>query len=218
MDLQFVQYLDLLPFTQVIPLQGSPVPTLDIYGRDFSKVAQVFINNIKSPDVVVLTRTRLLAQIPEALWGNQIVDIGVFSNGLVMTERSKLVFTLRGRKKVRGLTKLIQVFTKLLLQSPVTDSFQDIGGGVVALVGKTIHRTQRGSFESLLHSAVTSVSSSLRKSQQKDSRIPLDEKLLSADVIGLGYSPEAGQASMEIALRNEAGEAGIAGLSTEASQ
>jgi len=217
MDVQFIKYLDLMQFRQVIPLQGSPVPTLDIYGADFTKVSEVFLNNIESPSVVVVSKSRLWAQVPDLLKGSKISDVAVYSNGLTQTERSKLVYTLGGRTSVSGLTKLIQIFVKLLLQSPGQDCFNpEVGGGLLGIIGQPIENGVRNSFQSVLFGKVNNIASHIRQTQQRDGRVPLSERLLAATVQALTYSTETGQAAVKVMIRNEAGNAGYTGLGTEA--
>jgi len=217
MDIQFVQYLDLLPFKQVIALPNAPVPTLDVYGNDFSSVSTVYVNGIESPSVVAVSKSRLWVQVPDSMRGSKISDLAVYSNGVIATERSKIVYSLRGRKSTRGITKLIQYFVKLLVQKKGRDVYDGgVGGGLNAMIGRPIQHNARNRFESVLFGQINSVAAYIRGVQQSNGRVPLDERLLAATIQGIGYSPDTGSASARVLIRSEAGGAGLAGLTTEA--
>lgn len=213
MDLQFIQLLDLVPLRQVLPLRVE-VPTLDVYGQDFRKVVAVYMNGVKSPDVVVVSRGRLWAQVPDALVGGKISSVNVYSSGLIMTERTQLRFSLEDNRKAEGLLQLIQLFVKLLLQSPRTDSFDAVGGGYLAHIGSNIGSRQV--IENKVRDGVDTVTQAIRNRQQGDTRIPLDQRLQSADVIGLRVVPETGQVDVRVAISNQAGQTGLSLVSTEA--
>jgi len=213
MDLQFVRLLDLVPLRQVLPLRVE-IPTLDIFGQDFRKVVSVYMNGIQSPDVVVVNQGRLWAQIPDSLVGSKISSVNVYSSGLIMTERTQIQFSLEGNRKTAGLLQLIQLFVKLLLQSPRTDSFDVVGGGYLAHIGTNIESRQ--DIENKVRDGVDVVTQAIRARQQGDTRIPLDQRLQSADVVGLRVVAETGQVDVRVAISNQAGQTGLSLVSTEA--
>jgi len=214
MDIQFAQLLDLVPLKEVLPFQGE-VPALDIRGTDFSKVVTVYLNGIPSPDIVPVTQTRLIVQIPDSLVGISINTIEVFSSGLILTERTKVVFTLEKNLKVGGFMRLIQYFVKMLLQGPNTDTFDSAGGGMLKMVG-SVFTDRQESMEARVRSAVDNTARVVSTRQQRDPRIPLDERLLSADVVGVKAVPKTGQVNARIALRNQTGQVGMAAVAAEA--
>jgi len=70
-----------------IRLVPGPPSMLDIIGADFRSVAEVKMNGVESPNFMVLSRTRLLAQVPEVLESDRLVDVSVVSRKLAVTEK-----------------------------------------------------------------------------------------------------------------------------------
>jgi hypothetical protein len=70
--------------------------------------------------------------------------------------------------------------------------------------------------ENKTRDGVDIVSQAIRSRQQGDTRIPLDQRLQTADVIGLNISPTTGQVDVRVAISNQAGQTGLTLVSTEA--
>ena len=213
MDIQFIQYLDLVPIRQVIPIKDAPMPTLELHGSDFRKVSSVRMNGVDSPSVVVLSQTTLWAQVPDVFIGQKVSSIEVFSSGLILTERTRLVFSLESHKKVTGFEKLIQLFVKLLLQTPGRSSYDPVGGGLLAVIGQNFNDDQNKSIESFIISAVDRITTRIRDRQGADPRIPIQERLLSAKVTEIRARSTSGEIHAKIEIRNMAGQTGIAAVS-----
>lgn len=143
-DIQVIEIRDVLPLTEVF-LADVATPTIIALGRDFNSAHKVFINEAASPNVMVLSDTRLMAEIPFGLTTG-INSVVVISNRLTNAERSKMTFSLPDQPKpVQGLERLIQKFIKIMLQEPNRDIWSPkIGGGLLGLVGKTFGKGSEG--------------------------------------------------------------------------
>lgn len=144
-DIQVVEVRDVLPISAVYVAEGVDPPTLVVDGRDFNSVHRVFINNVEASSVVVISSTRLTAEIPFELVVN-ITSVTAVSNRLTSTERSKITFGISDQPKaVQGIERLIQKFLKILLQGTNRDIWSpSIGGGLLDMVGKTFGKGSGG--------------------------------------------------------------------------
>jgi hypothetical protein len=65
-DFQVVFPQQVIPLNSVRILPNMNPRSLDVIGADFSAVDEVLVNDIPSPDVVIVSKKRLLAQVPAA--------------------------------------------------------------------------------------------------------------------------------------------------------
>lgn len=144
-DIQVIEIRDVLPVKNVYIAEGVSPPTLVLEGRDFNSAHRVLINDHESPSVIVISATKLTAEVPFDLVV-PITSIAVISNRLTDTERSKITFGLGDQPKpVQGIERLIQKFLKVMLQSTRRDIWSpEIGGGLLDLVGKTFGKGNQG--------------------------------------------------------------------------
>src|SRR5258708_5639767 len=123
-DFQVVFPQQIVPLNSIQEIQGMTPRTVNIVGQDFRSVDEVIINDVVSPDVVVLSKRRLLAQVPAQVGLNAVTTVKVVSNQLNITSKSLLAFRISPTSsKVSGILRLVQVFLKVLFTSPGTDIF-----------------------------------------------------------------------------------------------
>src|SRR4051812_35422480 len=114
---------------QVRVLPGPP-RVIDVLGADFRSVDEVLINKIASPDVIVVNKTRLVAQVPDSLLDQRVLSVTVLSRRLTVSAKSVLRFRIGSTPgKVTGILRLVQKFLKLLLTTPGSDIFNKQAGG-----------------------------------------------------------------------------------------
>src|SRR5690606_23234077 len=188
-DFQICAPQEVIKLGQVRNIPGLPVRTLDIIGEDFRSVDEVLINDIPAPEVVVLSRTRLLAQVPEALQNSDVTSVSVLSTRLIITERSIIRFRIsRTPSKVRGILKLMQAFLKVLFTTPGTDIFaKKVGGGALRTIGHNFGKDQGADIVSNFIVSVDNTARQLIQVQSRNSSLPPDERLLSAKVYKAGF-------------------------------
>lgn len=190
------------------------VRTLDILGDDFSSVSQVLINQVASPSVVILSRTRLLAQVPTALLLQQISSVQVIANRLMLTSRSYITFQVGPQpSKVRGILRLVQLFLKIMFTTPGSDIFApNTGAAALKNLGKTFGESQTGSIVSDFVVSVTTAQKQIIAVQSRDASIPRDERLLSAVVTKASFNQQSSALIVSVELTSQAGRSAVANV------
>lgn len=212
-DLQvvFPQQAILLNNIRVLP---GPPRVLDVNGADFRSVDEVLINKIASPDVVVLSKNRLVAQVPDMLLGQRILSVTVLSRRLSVSARSVLKFRLsRTPGKVSGVLRLVQKFLKILFTTPGSDIFnRQLGGGALTSVGQTFGVEEGGDIINNLVISLDTTSRQIIALQSRIPSLPRDERLLSAKILRAGFNREEGAIDVAVEITNQSGQSATANL------
>ena len=213
-DLQIIEIRDVLKLTGVENVTDASPPTLLIRGVDFNSARDVYINEVLSPDVVITSNRSLLAQIPSTQVGLPVVSIVVSSNRLTMTDRSFLVFGLGNAPgSVDGLTRLIQTFLKLMLQTPGSDIFAPrSGGGLLRAVGQLIGNPSRRTMVADFKRANDETRRQILSLQAGNPKLGITERLLYARVVEARFVPTTLTLEGRIAFGNQAGQGSVVGL------
>lgn len=213
-DLQICFPQEAVKLNSVRFADGVAVRSLDIAGDDFSAVDEVLINDIVSPSIIVLSQTRLIAQIPTEVLIQPISSVRVTSRRLFMTERSYIKFQIgRTPSKVSGILRLCQLFLKILFTTPGTDIFSpQTGAGVLQNVGRTFGRDEGGAIVSDFIISVAATQKQIIASQGRDPSIPRDERLLAAKVTKAGYSKSDTALVISVELTSQAGRSATANV------
>lgn len=214
-DFQVAFPQEQVPLSQVQVIPGPP-RLLDIVGTDFRSVDEVLINSIPAADVIVLSKTRLLAQLPDSLNSatSSLVSVSVLSNRLTITSKSFIRFRIGSTPgRTTGILRLVQLFLKLLFTTPGSDIFSpDFGGAGLRNLGSTFGIDQGGEIISDFHIAVTNTARQIVAIQGRDPRIPRDERLLSARIVRAGFNRQEGTLVVSVELTSQAGRAALANL------
>jgi hypothetical protein len=217
-DLQIVFPQESVHLNRVRTLPGSGrgvVPrTLDITGDDFTSVEEVLINNIESPDVIILSKNRLLAQVPEHLAVSALGSVTVLSKRLTLTDRSLIRFRIgKTPGKVRGILRLVQLFLKILFTTPGSDIFnRKTGGGGLIPLGQTFGGDDGGGIVSGFIISIDQTSRQIVAIQGRDPSTPRDERLLSAKVLTASFNRNEAALVVGIEITSQAGRAALANL------
>lgn len=205
--------LSKIRFTPVSPL-GLP-RALDIIGQDFRSVDEVLVNESPSPDVIVLSKTRLIAQLPDILQKSlDVRSVAVLSRKLTITDRSYLRFRIGDTPGVvKGILRLVQLFLKVLLTTPGTDIWdRKVGGGALKNIGETFGTDQGADIISDFIISVDSTSRQIIATQGREPKLPRDERLLAAKVLSVGYDRDLGALLAAVEITSQAGRAATANL------
>lgn len=213
-DFQVVFPQELVELTSVRVLPGIAPRTLDVTGKNFTSVDEVLVNGLVSSEVVVVSKTRLLAQVPAAFINQTVTSVTVVSTRLSVSQRSLLRFRVgRTPSKVSGILRLMQAFLKLLLTTPGSDIFaRNTGGGALTRIGATFGRDEGGSIVSEFIVAVGSTQRQLLAIQSRDPSLPRDERLLTARVLSAGYNRNEAALVVSVELTSQAGRAAVANV------
>lgn len=205
-DFQVVRLQDVLPITSITPLHGVVPRSVEILGTDFINVESVFLNDSLSPSIIVMSEKRILAQVPTDQRLESIRSAYVLSTRLSFTQRSMVDLSLGRRPQtVSGILMLVQNFVRILLRTPGTNIFNNLGGGMFESIGRNIGANSRDRVGSNIAVSVARTRQAFIAAQTPDRRIPPEERLLTADVIGLSILPEQGTIYTTIALTSQAG-------------
>lgn len=196
--IQLIRLLDLLNVNTISEAVGVSPRSIYVDGEDFRSVEQVIINGITAPEFIVLSETRLIAEVPEALRQATITEVSVFSQNLTFTERSLVEFTFGTRpKKARGTVRLMQTFLRLLLRTPGSNIFHKrTGGGMLRRVGGVINNRSAADIQI----AVTSAKQQIIAAQTPVRSLPNSERLLNAEITNLVADPTNTSIYVTIAL------------------
>ena len=214
MDIQVVYLQDILPVFSVTNVSGVVPRTLDIRGKDFRSAVKVEINEEESPSFAVMSKNRILAQVPENQEKEIVRVISVISSGFTRTDRSKLSLELTNNpQKVSGLQKLVQTFVLYLLRTPGSDVwYPNSGGGVLQLVGSTFSRSNTGAVTASFTTSVSRVKTQIMTLQARKSQMDPREKLAAANVLSAVFSVNQTALLARVELINQAGESALVGL------
>ena len=210
-DFQVAFPQEVIQVSQVRPVPSLDPRTLDVIGSDFRSVDEVLINEIPSPDFMVLSRTRLLVEVPDAIKQQTVTSITVLSTRLTITDRSFIKFRIgRTPSKVRGVLRLMQLFLKVLFTTPGTDIFSPrIGGGGLRSIGQNFGAEQGADIVSGFIVSVDNTARQLIQIQGRDQSIPPDERLLRAKVTQAGYNRNETALVAAVELTSQAGRVAV---------
>jgi hypothetical protein len=207
-DFQVVFPTEVVSLSSVRYAAGAEVPTLEVLGTDFRSVDQVLINDVASSNVIVLSKNRLLAEVPEVARTEFVpTRVVVLSRRLTLSERSLIQFRVgRTASKVSGILRLVQLFLKVLFTTPGTDMFAPkTGSAALKNIGANIGRTQRGAVISDFVLAVDGTARQMLTLQSRDSGLPSDEKLLSARVVSSSFDARQEALVVTVEITSQAG-------------
>lgn len=213
-DLQFIEIRDVLKLVNVELVTGASPATLLIRGADFNHAKDVYINEVLSPDVVITSGKTLLAQIPPTQIGLNITSVIVSSNRLTRTDRSFITFGLGDTPgTVDGFTRLIQLFLKVMLQTPGSDIFAPrIGGGLLRAVGQLVGHPTNNTLTSDFKRASDEARRQIMSLQAKNPKLGMTERLLYARVVEARFIPSTLTLEGRISIGNQAGQGSVVGM------
>lgn len=194
-DYQVIAFRDIAQLSRVDLYSSDPL-TLDVQGNGFVGVATVLINDVDSPEFVVLSASRILAEVPFSERNARLRSVKVLlsMNGISRTAHLDLRSTVPGGRAV-GFTKLLQAYLRVLFTNPGEDIANPwCGAGLYVGVGAA---GTPGELRALASSAVSVAEQHLIRLQAKNSALTDAERLRSATLLQAEYV----QASTSLAIR-----------------
>lgn len=196
-DYQFMLFQDLAPL-QEIGLASVDVPTLDIRGSKFADVVEVLINGYPSPEFIVVSQRRLLAEIPVSQRSAEVRTVQVRTAGSGASAAALLVFDVTTNRRAEGWLKLAQTVLKVLFTTPGTDIFNpSAGGGLYSLVGSA---GNAGALRGQASLAVQNTSSQIIKSQAANTSLPSSEKLKAFELLDASFDRFSATLSIRVRI------------------
>ena len=129
-------------------------------------------------------------------------------------KKNKVIFQIGTKsKKISGLLKLVQLYTKILLQSPGSDIFDpDMGGGLQDMVGRLTSTRRNDRMLAAISQSISQAEAQVRRAQLDAAEIPLEERLLSATLLDIRMFQATDEARARILITNVAGQRGEAAI------
>lgn len=213
-DLKLLTIKDLLPVVGVEYASNVEPLSLIVTGERLDQTSEVYINDIQSPEFVVLSNNRILVQVPTSERGSLLRKVAVIATVPAVNRKSMLHFEIgKSVRGISGLERLVQVFCKLLLQTPGTDRFNpNEGGGLMRLVGRSVSKGDSKNLQAAVVGAITRAKEQLLARQGANRRIPSDERLLSAAAEAIGYDASTTTLTSRIAISAVSGKLAVANL------
>jgi hypothetical protein len=187
--------------------------SIDVQGRDFTGASAVLINGVRSPTFVIISDTRLLADVPATQLGVPIRSLSVLRRTPAVGENSVISFEAAVPSSMAMTsTYLVQKVLKHLLTTPGSDIFsQRTGGGLLNLIGPI--PTDPGSIYPLVTLQVRTTVEEIVTQQAADIGTPPEERLSGVEVIEASYSERDTSLDVRLRIISSSGVSVIAGLS-----
>jgi hypothetical protein len=215
MSLEVIKFRDTVPVLSVpgfVP--GTVNPTVELRGEDFRSVERVFINDSRAPAFIIVDKSTLWVELPSGS-RERVGKIEVVSSEFTVTNiASKMEFEIGAKtRNITGVLRLVQYFTKWLLQSPGTDIFNpERGGGLQDLAGKLTSSKNMQPIYGSVTRAISQTASQIRTVQANVRGLPLDEKLQSAQAVDFQIHDALMEARVSVAVQSVAGREAVSAI------
>jgi len=206
-QLEVIRLRDLL-MVQAIPrfVPGLLPATLEIKGTDLSSALRVIINDVDVPEFMVVDKQTVYAQLPADIASIRTIEV-VSSKFTRNVLTSKISYEVGNKtQRVNGIMKLVQLFTKWVLQSPGSDIFDmSRGGGLQEMAGRVMTTKDMQPIYASITRSIETTSNQIRAAQSSQGALPLDERLLSATLVDLTTYDKQMEARVRVRLESMAG-------------
>lgn len=205
-DFKVVSAKAILQVNAVTPVRGFSPPSIAVRGESLAKATEIYFNDIRVSEFLVLGTDRLLVKIPESQVGKQLLSLRVLADAFLTRSDSVLELALpRPLGFVQGLERLVQTFILVFQTTPGSDIFEpNSGGGARSLIGKNTDRRGKTAAADLVL-ALDRTKNEILQFQAKAANIPMSEKLLSVDLQSVNFVAEETALNARISLSNMLG-------------
>lgn len=186
--------------------------SLDIRGRDFTGASAILINGYRSPTFVVMSDTRLLADVPPSQIGVPIRTVSVLRSTTQNSENTVVSFEAAvPSPQVTEATYLVQRVLKALLTTPGSDIFRPTaGGGLLSLIGPV--PVDPSAAHALVSLRIEAGVRDLMMSQPGDDSPP-SQRLSGVEILSVNYTPSDTSLDVRLRIISAEGTSVVAGVS-----
>lgn len=209
MSLQFITYTGSAPVDRIGWAPDAPNRVLDLHGTNFVDVVDVLINGTPAPEFLEISPTRVLASVPEAHLGREIVSISVLTGRLQGARAAVIRFHMSSRSLASGSTRMVQTFLYFLLTTPGSDIYAPNDG---AGLRRLLARADSDPAMRAIASQAVGIAEGQMVRSQATSTAPDNERLASARLLDLRYDRGTSTTGLRVALTSVAGQDVVAGL------
>lgn len=213
-DVKILNIRDLLFIADVQFAAGVVPLSVLITGDRMDEASVVYLNDIEAPEFAVLSKNRLIAQVPASQVSSIIRKVAVVANTPSVNRSSLLHFEIgTSISNITGIEKLVQAYCKQLIQTPGSDRFRpDDGGGLLKLIGRNVSQGDTKNLQASVIGAIGRARDQLLARQNLDRRIPADERLLTVTAQAVGFDATTTTLTASIALSAVSGQQAVANL------
>ena len=182
-DFPILGYQDVVP-VKTIGLANNIAWTLEVLGGPRKVIVEVRVNEEKATEFVVVSKQKMLVEIPKVLRNSRITSVIALRGLDSSSSKTLLTFNAAlGGRVTSGFSRVLQNYLKVLLSRPGSDAFMPaVGGGLYELVGITMDESE---LKTKARVSVSSASAHVIEMQAGNSRIPLSEQLLKAELVAI---------------------------------
>jgi hypothetical protein len=202
-DLRIIQPYTLLTF-ESMTREGN---FFRIKGpEDYSTVVMVVINDFIIEELATYGRD-LLVYVPEELDETEDVRYVALISEETVTSNETLLRIGLGviPGQVEGADRLIQLFVKVLFQTPGTDIYhKDIGGGLLRIRKRGTSGNDVSTISAEIAAAIRKTDKDI-KGMQAGLTLPAEERLVSTEILRIRQDPNTQDINVLIALKTLAG-------------
>lgn len=191
---------------------GRGIVSLDLRGRGFTSTNAVLINGYRSPTFVVISDSRLLADLPRRVLGEPIRTLVVLKSAEASSDDGSVLSfeAISDASEIPDSTFLVQKVLKFLFTDSGSDIFLPSGGNLLSLLGT--NETAEGSLAAYAKLYVSEAVNSLIAIQAESSS-PRSQKVQSVEVLSASYSRQDTSLDIRLAITSLEGQRVVAGLS-----
>lgn len=212
-DLKILTIRDNLLVSGVVFAQNISPLSIVVTGENFDQASKILINGVESPEHVIVSATRLIAQVPDSERANLLTKIVVLADTPSAKRSSILSFEAGEIKGLQGLERLVQLFCKILIQTPGSDRFDpNKGGGLLSLIGLNVSKRDTKLLQASVVGAVGRTKEQILAAQAKNRRIPSSERLLSAAITAVGFDSSTATLTARVSISAASGSEAVANL------
>jgi len=189
------------------------IVSLDIKGKGFTSTHAVLINGFRSPTFVVISDSRLLADLPARVASEPIRTLVVLKSSEASGDAGSVLSfeAINDVSEISDSTFLVQKVLKFLFTNRGSDLFSPTSGGnLLSLLGT--NETSEGSLAAYAKLYVAEAVNSLI-SIQSGSSSPRSQKVQSVEVLSASYSRQDTSLDIRLAITSLEGQRVVAGLS-----
>lgn len=196
-----MQFRQLLPIFAIRELPNVAPRSVEIEGSRMDLATAVEINGVRTTDFAALSPSRLLVKLAEGTAG--LIQSAAVLCEVVQPGMDALVyhdFTTHPRS-VSGPWRILQQLIKYLLTTPGSDVFdQRTGGGLRTLLVRNMDKHASNALAGDIETRLLSCVRTVIERQSVDPALPASERLLSASIRNIVFSPEEASLHVDMGL------------------
>ncbi len=195
-----------LKIASVAPVRNFYPPSIIVLGEQFNLTDEIQYNGVQVQEFIIASPTRLIVRIPDSQVGVNLADLRVLAP-VPLAQRDAIVSLAVARplRTVSGIDRLVQEWVLIFLTNPGSDIFDPTsGGGARSVIGQAADVTGTNAMSDL-SLAVENTKRQLLQKQAKNSKIPPNERLLSASLSNVSYDQKTTALIGLVDLRNVVG-------------